>query len=227
MTRIPLLAGSRIALVNTGDDSVVLAPPPPRDSVADVSAAVRDSLRFPLAGEPLEALVPRGGRATLVVEPPALPLPGAPVDPRPAAIAAAVSELERAGISTDRQTILIAGGLARRMARRDLESLVPPEFARRFRGKVEVHDAEAEDLAPLHASTRHPVRVHRTLVQTDLVVTISAAETVIHGGAGVLVAASDRRRSARPARIRCSRRPGRRAGSSGSRSSAPCSSRCR
>jgi hypothetical protein len=191
VTRIPLLAGSRIALVNTGDDSVVLAPPPPREPVADVAAAVRDALRFPLAGEPLEALVPRGGRATVVVEPPSYPLPGAPIDPRPLAIAAAVGELERAGIATERQTILVAGGLARRLAGRDLESLVPPEFARRFRGKVEVHDAEAPDLAPLNASTRQPVRVHRALVQTDLVLTISAAETVLHGGPGLLVAAAD------------------------------------
>jgi hypothetical protein len=65
--RIPLLAGSKIAVVNAGDDAIVLAPPPPREPVADVAAAVRDSLRFPLAGEPLETLVPRGGRATVVV----------------------------------------------------------------------------------------------------------------------------------------------------------------
>ena len=56
--------------------AVVLRPPPPGEPVADVRAAVRDALRFPLAGDPLEALVTRGGRATIVVEPPALPLPG-------------------------------------------------------------------------------------------------------------------------------------------------------
>jgi hypothetical protein len=38
--------------------------------MADVRAAVRDALRFPLAGQSLAALAPRGGRATLVVEPP-------------------------------------------------------------------------------------------------------------------------------------------------------------
>lgn len=192
MARIPLLAGSRIAIVNAGDDSVVLAPPPPREPVADVAAAVRDALRFPLAGEPLEALVPpRGARATVVVEPPSLPLPGAPIDPRPAAIAATVDELQRAGIAPDRQTILIAGGLARRTSRRDLEALVPPEFARRFRGKVEVHDAESPDLVAVAADTRHELRIHPTLVDTDLVVTVSAAETVLHGGPGVLVSSAD------------------------------------
>ena len=64
--------------MDTGEDAVVLAPPPPVEPIADVAAAVRDALRFPLAGQSLEALVPRGGRATIVVEPPALPIPGSP-----------------------------------------------------------------------------------------------------------------------------------------------------
>ena len=46
MTRIPLLAGSRLVVVTADDDAIVLQPPPPED-VADVGAAVRDALRFP------------------------------------------------------------------------------------------------------------------------------------------------------------------------------------
>jgi hypothetical protein len=114
VARIPLLAGSRIAIVNTGDDSVLLTPPPPREPVGDVASAVRDALRFPLAGEPLEALVPRGGRATVVIEPPAMPVPFAPVDPRMAAIAAAVDELQRAGIATGRRSSSPEGSLGER-----------------------------------------------------------------------------------------------------------------
>ena len=76
MTRVPLLAGSRLVVVTAPDDALVLRPPKPADAVADVGAAVRDALRFPLAGEPLEALVSRGARVTIVVEPPQLPLPG-------------------------------------------------------------------------------------------------------------------------------------------------------
>src|SRR5262249_25170753 len=72
MTRVPMLAGTRLVVVPAEDASLALRPPPPAEGIADVRAAVRDALRFPLAGEPLEALVPRrGGRATLVVEPPA------------------------------------------------------------------------------------------------------------------------------------------------------------
>ena len=190
MPRIPLLAGSKIAVVNVGDDAVVLAPPPPREPVADVAAAVRDSLRFPLAGEPLESLVPRGGRATIVIEPPAQPVPATPVEPRPAALAVAIDELERSGIPSERTTILVAGGLARRTAERDVDQFVPPEFTRRFRGSVEVHDAESPDLVPVPIEGRE-VRVHPALLDTDLVLTVSAAETVLHGGPSVLIGACD------------------------------------
>ena len=191
MPRIPLLAGSRIAIVNADEDARLLTPPPPREAIADVGAAVRDALRFPLSGEPLEALVPRGGSATLVVEPPALPVPGTPVDPRQSAIAATVDELERAGIPTERQTILVAGGFQRRAGRRELEALVDPEFARRFRGKVEVHDAESPELVAVPTDLNREVRVNPALVETDIVVTVTAAETVLAGGPGTLVGAAN------------------------------------
>src|SRR5437867_8292233 len=110
-----MLAGSRLVVVTAEDDALVLRPPPPANAVADVGSAVRDALRFPLAGEPLEALAARGTRATIVVEPPALPLPGAVRDPRQDAIAVLVEELERLGIPSGYQTILVAGGLARRV----------------------------------------------------------------------------------------------------------------
>jgi hypothetical protein len=190
--RVPLLAGSRLVVVTAADDALVLRPPPPGDAVADVGAAVRDSLRFPLAGEPLEALVSRGARATIVVEPPQLPLPGTDRDPRQAAIAAAVAELERLGIPTGYQTLLVAGGLARRAGGEQLETLVSPEFARRFHGHVEVHDVERDDLVEIGTSASIPLRVHPALVRTDVVVVVSAAETVLHGGPAALVGASGR-----------------------------------
>ena len=62
MPRIPLPSGSRIAIVNAPDDALVLRPTTPSEGIADVGAAVRDALRFPLSGAPLEALVKRGGQ---------------------------------------------------------------------------------------------------------------------------------------------------------------------
>src|SRR5204863_348618 len=66
LMRVPMLSGSRLVVVTAEDDALVLRPPPPANAVADVGAAVRDAVRFPLAGQPLEALVPHGGPAALV-----------------------------------------------------------------------------------------------------------------------------------------------------------------
>jgi Lactate racemase N-terminal domain len=188
MQRIPMLSGSRVALVNARD-GVVLRPPPLSANVVDVAAAVRDALRFPLSGSPLEALVTRGGTATLVVQAPDLPLPGAQVDPRREALAAAIEELERLGVPSRRQTILVAGGLNRRAGQRELEALLAPSFARRFHGRVDVHDVESPDLVDLGEAGRTRLRVNPLLLETDLVLCVTAAETVLHGGPGALLGA--------------------------------------
>ncbi|HWH54176.1 MAG TPA: lactate racemase domain-containing protein [Gaiellaceae bacterium] len=194
MKRVPMLAGSRLTIVNAPDDAVILRPPAPGEAIADVAAAVRDALRFPLVGEPLEALVTRGGRATVVVEPPTLPIPAAQHDPRQDAIAAVVGELERAGVPVENQTLLVSCGLERRPGERELEQIgvVSPEFARRFRGRVEIHDVESPDLVEVGRSGRVPLRVNPRLVETDAIVVVSAAETVLHGGPAALLGAAGR-----------------------------------
>src|ERR671936_1912122 len=136
---------------------MVLAPPPPGEALADVGAAVREALRFPLAGPPLAELAQGVKRATIVVEPPALPIPGAERDPRQLAVGAAVDELERFGVPSGYQTILVAGGLTRRAGQRELAALVTPEFARRFHGNVVVHDVEDPDLVRLEWSASLPL----------------------------------------------------------------------
>ncbi len=184
--RIPIPSGSRVAVLSVPEDTRVLRPTLPPEAIADVGAAVRDALRFPLSGSPLEALVTRGGRTTIVVEPPALPLPGAPVDPRQAALAATIDELARLGVPSQRQTILLAGGLGRRAGGRELEALLSPTARRAFRGKVDVHDVTGE-LVSLGPAGSADLQVNRLLVDTDLVVTVTASETVLHGGPGALV----------------------------------------
>jgi hypothetical protein len=187
MRRVPLLSGSRVVLVPVGDGDIVLRPPPETTQIVDVGAAVRDALGYPLSGRPLDSLVTQGGRATIIVEPAALPLPGAPQDARQTAIAVAIAELERCGIPDERQTLLVAGGLGRRFGQRDLERVLPPPQARAFHGRVLVHDVQDEDLV----TVAEGVRVNRALVETDLVMTVTAAESVLHGGPGALIAASD------------------------------------
>jgi hypothetical protein len=171
------------------DDAVLLAAPPPLDPIADVAAAVGEAVRYPLAGEPLTALAPRGGRVTVVVQPPEQPLPTVPDDPRRDALAAVLAELARAGVPRDRVTLLVAGGLGRRAGRSELEALLRPEQGRAFRGRIVVHDCEADDLRVLELEG-HTARVHPSLLDTDLVVTVGAGETVLHGGPGALVDAT-------------------------------------
>jgi hypothetical protein len=191
--RVPLLSGSRIVLVPVADDDVVLRPPPPPDQVVDVRAAVRDALRFPLSGPTLAAAARRGGRATIVVEPPALPLPDVPNDPRRDAIAATVRELDSCGIPDDRQTVFVATGLGRRPGARDLARLLlSPPLMRSFRGLLLLHDAESPELVPV-LDGPDPVRINRALLESDVTVVVGAAETVLHGGPGTLLAAADSR----------------------------------
>jgi hypothetical protein len=186
MERIPLLSGPRLLLATVPPNAKVLHPPAPAAQIADIPEAVAEAMRFPLAGEPLEGLARPGGRATILVEPPALPIPGAAHDPRAVAIVAAVEELERAGIPLERQTILVAGGLQRRATPHEIGQLVAPEFRRRFRGRLVVHDVEHEGLVEIGPG----LRVNPALVDADLVVVVSAAESVLHGGPAVLLAAS-------------------------------------
>ena len=169
---------------------MILRPPPAREALQDVAAAVTSALAFPLAGEPLHQLVRSGGTATVVIEQPSLPIPAAALGPVHLAIAAVVDELARLGVAN--VTILVAGGLLRRTTPHEIGLLVPPEFRRRFKGRVIVHDAEADDLVELGQAGNVLVRVNRALVETDLVVTVTAAETVLHGGPAALLAATGR-----------------------------------
>ena len=55
-----------------------------------------------------------------------------------------------------------------------------------------VHDAESEDMAELGVAGNVTLRVNQALVETDLVVTATAAETVLNGGPAALLSASGR-----------------------------------
>ncbi len=186
MLRVPLHSGSRLPVVALPDDAVLVVPPPPLDPLVDIRAAVAEAFRYPLSGKSLRELAPRGGRATVVVQPPTLPLPAVDQDPRRDVLAAVLDELELLDIRRERQTVLVAGGLRRRAGRRELELLLRPDRARGFRGRIAVHDCEDDDLRPLEIDGRVH-RVHPALVDTDIVVTVGAGETVLHGGATALV----------------------------------------
>jgi hypothetical protein len=160
LSRLPLAYGSRLALVDAARTAVVLAPPPPAEPIADVAAAVRGRAALPARGPAAEAMVSRGGagddrrRAALAAR---SRFAG---DPRRAAIAATMLELDRAGATFDKQTaprrrLASAGAPATESSSYSSR----PIFARRFHGRVEVHDAEREDLVEIPDADR-PLRVH-------------------------------------------------------------------
>jgi hypothetical protein len=187
--RVPLLSGTRIVVASAPADARILRPPSP-GTATDVEAATREALRFPLDGEPLEALAAPTARVTIAVEPSALPIGSVSADPRRLAIDAVSEALAELGVPTGNQTLLVAGGLGRRASRSEIAALVTPEFRRRFHGRVAVHDAADPELAGIPADAPR-VRVARELVEADLVVVVSAAETVLHGGPATLLAAAD------------------------------------
>ena len=190
MQRVPLLSGSRLVVAGAADDALVLRPPPPGRGT-DAEAATLEALRFPLAGPSLELLTRGASRATIVVQSPALPLQSPTGDPRPRVIAAVSGALESLGIPTRGQTLLVACGLARRASQRDVTALVTPEFARRFHGRVVVHNAADPALVTVDETEEPVLRVAPSLVETDLVVVLGAAETVLHGGPATLLAAAN------------------------------------
>ncbi len=172
------------------EDALVLRPPPPGRGT-DANAATREALRFPLDGEPLEALARGAGRVTILVQAPGLPIPSPTGDPRQRSIAAVSDALEALGVPATSQTLLVACGLGRRVSQREVAALVAPEFARRFRGSVVVHDAADPALVAVGEDEEPVLRVAPTLVSSDLVVVVSAAETVLHGGPATLLAAAN------------------------------------
>ena len=201
-----------------------LRPATPSPMSAQPSAT---RLRFPLAGQPLEALVSARRarddrrRAARASDPGRRARPAAGRDRGRRRRARAAAAPDRLPDAARRRR------LARRRASEQLETLVSPEFARRFHGHVEVHDVERDDLVELGTRARIPLRVHPALVETDVVVVVTAAETVLHGGPAALVGAAGTEVLRAAARTRCSRPAARRAGGLRSSSSARSRGACR
>ena len=120
---------------------------------------------------------------------PCCPLPGTIDDPRRDALARVLDELD--GPACRRGAPDAARcGRARTPRRPRAARLAPaPRRARDFRGSLVVHDCEADDLVRLETDAEVAVRIHPALVETDLVVTVTAAETVLHGGPAALLGA--------------------------------------
>jgi hypothetical protein len=94
--------------------------------------------------------------------------------------------------------VLVAGGLERRGGRREREGVLSRARARSFRGTVIVHDCTDESLRELSGASG-PARIAVPVLDADLVITITAAETADRGGGAALLGACDADTIASPA----------------------------
>ena len=150
VTRIPLLTDARLVVADPEDDDVVLRPPRQRESLEDVGRGGARRARVPTRGRAArEAGAARRhsddrDRAAVAADP-----RGQHGGPRTSR--SPRSPTSSTASASTQMTILVAGGLSRRTTPREIGLLVPPEFRRRFNGRVLVHDAEADDLVDLGA----------------------------------------------------------------------------
>ena len=138
-------------------------PPPPRAAIADVGAAVRDALRFPLAGDRWRRSSTRGAaRHRSWSSRPHCPSPARTLDPRQAR-----ARRRRRRARGARRPGRAADDPRRRRprpapaGRRRSSASSTPE-AREFRGDVVVHDADDPDLVDARLGGEPAARLPRT-----------------------------------------------------------------
>lgn len=164
--RLPLPEGRNYSLV----ESRSAAP------VADVQRALSAALDRPIHSAPLIELA-RGKRtAAIAVCDITRPAPNRTTLPP------LLERLHAAGIAREDVTILIATGLHRGATRAEVETIVGPEIARRYR--VKNHDAKDFSAHSLLGATERgtPVYIDRRFAEADLRITLGFIEQHIMAG---------------------------------------------
>ena len=189
--------GRWLAFPSTQSSRLPLVHAPRRRGPPRRAAAARPARRRPGGGRrgapvsalrsAAEAVAPRGGAGDGRRAAPGLPLPSAEDDPRRDALAAVLDELARTGVPRGRVTVLVADGArAASGAPRARRGCSGPS-ERGLPGRIVVHDCEAEDLRPARRGGRSPCGSIRRSWTPTSIVTVGAAETVLHGGDAALV----------------------------------------
>lgn len=149
------------------------------EPLADIRAALRQSLERPIGAEPLRERVKRGDRVALVVSDMSrfwmrqdLVVPHL------------VDYLNEAcGVPDDDITIVIANGTHPGGGERELRTLVTDGVYERVR--VVNHDCRADDLADLGVTPHGtPVRINRIVAEADLVICLGACTHHVMAGFG-------------------------------------------
>lgn len=143
--------------------------PPPLPSLSNPEEACREALRSPLGTSPLFSRNLQGKRVLLVCDDHSRPTPIASFLP------VILQELFQAGVAKEGISILFALGVHRPMTEAEAEKKLGPA-AHRFPWKN--HDAFAQegffDLG--HTRRGTPVRIHREVVESDLVLLLGMME---------------------------------------------------
>lgn len=151
--------------------NVETATPPP---VADLDATVRAALARPLGRPRLRESVRPGAAVTIAFDDATVASHG-PI--RGVAIRAVLEELEAAGVSRGRVTLVCANALHRQLRPAELARLLGEDLVREFGPRLLCHDAEdAAAIVDLGHTPAHgyPVQVHRLVADSDLTVYVNA-----------------------------------------------------
>lgn len=173
MTESPawVFSGERRLAVTAPCDFLPPAALPPLHAPETVLGA---ALRRPLGSAPLRELA-RGARSVVVAIPDL-----SRACPNELIVSSLLTELDGAGVSSARVTVLIGCGLHRPTTDEEKHTLVGEPAAR-----VTVRDALAQRSPAVGLGTTSlgcPVRLHRKVAEADLVITVGILEPHLYGG---------------------------------------------
>jgi len=168
----------------------VVYPPLPRSGVDDVEAAIAGALASPAGSAPLASLLRAGMRLVIAVQDTTVPAPRMRgVDVRGRICEQVLSAAAAAGV--DEVSLIVAGGLARRLSAREVARLVGERVFRSFwPTSLACHDAEdAANLVEVgRTGDGEALAVARVVAQADLVVSVEVVQAAGAGGLAGLVA---------------------------------------
>jgi hypothetical protein len=166
-TRLSVTLPARTQVLSNAEPD---GPPP----VPDLPAAVRAALERPLGLPRLRDLARPGQSVTIAFDDATVGSPG-PI--RQVAIRAILDELDAAGVSRGRVTLVCANALHRQLRRAELARVLGQDLVDEFGERLVCHDAEDRAaIADLGATPEHgyPVEVSRRVTDADLTVYVNA-----------------------------------------------------
>lgn len=170
---LPYADGTITATMPAGARRLSNEPEAPLTPLDDLDGAVRRALASPLGLPRIRELVKPGARVTIAFDDHTTGSFG-PI--RPVAIRAVLDELDAAGVSRFRVTLVCANALHRMCRREELTRLLDESLVREFGPRLVCHDAEAADqIVDLGPTPEHgyPVDVSRLVTGADLTVYVN------------------------------------------------------